>query len=138
MTKGAKVWFYFVSSVILPSKHLTTVRKNEAILLYALLKGYKINVGKIIENFILSYYRSKYKGLIPHPTTITILYILGGVKGTWEKEETCFRASPLTSIGITKGLKNKGKEKEVETEKEKEDDRGNEQVHLESPIQERQ
>ena len=65
-----KVCFYFVRSVLLPSKHLGIVRKNEAILLYALLKGYKINVGKIIENSIISYYRSNYKGLIPHPTTI--------------------------------------------------------------------
>ena len=113
------------------------MRKNEPIFLYALLKGYKINLGKIIENSILSYYRSKYRGLIPHPGTITRLCILGGVKGTWE-EETCPRASPLTLTGITKGPKNKGKEKEVETEEEEGDDRGNEQAHLESPIQERQ
>ena len=39
LTEEAKVWFYFVSSVLLPSKHLSTVRKEEAILLYALLKG---------------------------------------------------------------------------------------------------
>ena len=41
-------------------------------------------------------------------------------------------------IGITKGPNKKGKEKEVETEEEKEDNRGNEQAHLESPIQKRQ
>ena len=58
LTEEAKVWFYFISSVLLPSKHLSTVRRNEAILLYALLKGYKINMGKIIENSILSYFRS--------------------------------------------------------------------------------
>ena len=77
LTKEAKVWFYFVSSVLLPSKHLSTVRRNEAILLYALLKGYKINVGKIIENSIMSYSRSKCRGLIPHPATITSLSFLG-------------------------------------------------------------
>ena len=87
LTKEAKVWFYFLALVFLPSKHLSTVRQEEAILLYALLKGYKINVRKIIENSILNYYRSKYKGLIPHPATITSLCILGGVKGTWEEEE---------------------------------------------------
>ena len=52
-----KVWFYFLSSVILPSKHLRIVREKEAVLLYAILKGYKFSVGKIIENSILSYYR---------------------------------------------------------------------------------
>ena len=46
LTEEAKVWFYFVSSVLLPSKQLSAMRKNEAILLYALLKGYKINVGR--------------------------------------------------------------------------------------------
>ena len=46
LIEEAKVWFYFISSVLLPSKHLSTVRRNEAILLYALLKGYKINVGR--------------------------------------------------------------------------------------------
>ena len=69
----------FLSSVLLPSKHLSTVRRNEAIL-YALLKGYKINVGKKIENSILSYSRSRCKGLIPHPAIITNLCILGGVE----------------------------------------------------------
>ena len=82
LIEEAKVWFYFFSSTIMPSKHLSTVRKDEEILLYTLLKGYKINVGKIIENCILSYYRSKYKGRIPHTETITRLCILRGVKGT--------------------------------------------------------
>ena len=109
------------------------MRKNEAILLYALLKGYKINVGKIIENSILSYYKSKYRGLIPQPTIITRLYILGGVKGTWEEEETCSNID-----WNNQGLKNKGKEKEVETEEEEGDDKGNEQVHLERSFQDRQ
>ena len=56
------------------------------------------------------------------------------MKGNWEEEETCSRASPLTLTGITKGLKNKGKKKKVETEEEEGDDRGNEQAHLESPV----
>ena len=55
LTEEANVWLYFISSVLMPSKHLSTVRKEEAILLYALPKGYKINVGKIIEKSILSY-----------------------------------------------------------------------------------
>ena len=95
-------------------------------------------MGKIIENFIFSYFKSSYRGSVPHPTVITRLCILGGVEGDWEEEETCSRVSLLTLTGITKGLKNKGKENEVETEEEEGDDRGNEQAHLESPFQERQ
>ena len=56
LTEEVKVWFYFVSSVLRPSKNLSTVGREEAILLYALLKGYKIDVGKMIENSILSYF----------------------------------------------------------------------------------
>ena len=89
--------------------------------LYAILKGYKFSVGKIIENSILSYYRGSYRGLVPHPALITRLCILGGVEEDWEEEETCPKVSPLTLTGITKGPKNKGKEKEVEAEKEEGD-----------------
>ena len=46
LTEEAKVWFYFIYSVILPSKHLSTAKEKEAVLLYAILKGNKFNVGK--------------------------------------------------------------------------------------------
>ena len=81
LTEQANVWFYFICLVILPSKHLSTIREKKAVLLYAILKGNKFNVGKIIENSILSYYRGGYKGLVPHPTMITRLCILVGVEG---------------------------------------------------------
>ena len=55
LTKEAKVWFYFIAYVIIPTKHLSTIRENEAILLYALLKGYKFDVGKIIETSIRTF-----------------------------------------------------------------------------------
>ena len=116
LIEEAKVWFYFISSILSQSKHLSTVGREEAILLYALLKGYKINVGKIIKNSILGYFESKCKGMIPHPATITSLYIQGGVKEEWGVEETYPRASPLTLTGITKGPKNRGKGKKKETE----------------------
>ena len=79
LTEPAKVWFYFLCSVMLPSKHLCMVKEKEAVLLYAILKGYKFIMGKIIEKSILSYYRGCYKGLIPHPALISRLCILGGV-----------------------------------------------------------
>ena len=73
LTKEAKVWFYFVSSILSPSNHLSTVGREEAIPLYALLKGYKIDVGKMIKISIWGYFESKCKGMIPHPATITSL-----------------------------------------------------------------
>ena len=113
LTEEAKVWFYFIAYVIIPTKHLSTVRENEAILLYALLKGYKLDVGKIIESSIKSFHKIVKKGLIPHPATITRLCILAGVKGVWAKEETCPRISPLTLTGVIKGPKSR-KRKEME------------------------
>ena len=95
----------------MPSKHLSTMRREEAILLYALLKGYKINVGKIIEKSILGYYESNCMGLIHHPATITRLCIKGGVEEEWGIEETYPRASPLTLTRVTKGPKHRGKGK---------------------------
>ena len=73
LTEEAKVWFYFLASVLVPTKHLSTVREQEAVLLYAILKEYKLNVGALIENSIMRYHEGNKRGLIPHPATITVL-----------------------------------------------------------------
>ena len=86
LTEEAKVWFYFICSVVIPTKHLCLVRELEAIILYAFLKGYKMNIGILIEESIRGYHHSNKRGLIPHPTTITRLCLLAGVKGMWEEE----------------------------------------------------
>ena len=121
LTEQAKVWFYFLCLVILPSKHLSTIKEKEVVLLYAILKGYKFIVGKIIENSILSYYEGDYRRLVPHPALIPRLCILGGVEGDWEEEKTSLKTSPLTLIGVIKGPKNRGKEKEEKIEREERD-----------------
>ena len=84
----------------------------------------------------MSYFRSKYRGLIPHLATITRLFLLGGVNGDRENEETCPKASPLTLTIETKDPKNRGKKKEMETKEEEGDERDNEPVQWESPPQE--
>ena len=138
LTEQAKVWFYFICSVILPSKHLSTVREKEGVLLYAIPKGYKLSMEKIIENSILSYYKGGYRGLVPPPALITRLCILGGVEGDWKEEENCPRTSPLTLTRITKGPKNKGREREAEIEREDEDDVEIHQIQFEKEAQEKQ
>ena len=107
LTEEAKVWFYFMSLVILPTKHLCAMREQEAIILYALLKGYKMNVGRLIEGSIRGYHLSNKRGLIPHPTTIRRLCIFAGVRGSWDEEETYPKVSHLSLIGVTKGPRNK-------------------------------
>ena len=85
------------------------MREQEAILLYAILKGYKLNVGTLIENSIMRYREGNKRGLIPHPATITFLCLKAGVKVTWKKEEEIPRTSPLLLTGMSKGPINKKK-----------------------------
>ena len=112
LTEEAKVWFYFICYVIVPTKHLCSVREQEAILLYAFLKGYKMNICILIEESIKGYHHSNKRGLIPHPATITRLCFWAGVKGNWEEEERFPRVSHLTLTGVTRGPKGK-RQKEV-------------------------
>ena len=72
--------------------------------MYALVKGYTLNKGKIIEESILDYVKGKYSGNIPHPSLITLLFIKGGVKFSEAEEERCLKASPLSLIGALKAL----------------------------------
>ena len=116
LIEEAKVWIYFIASVIIPTKHLCLVREQEAIILYALLKGYNMNVGRLIEGYIMGYHQSNKRGLIPHPATITRLCILAGVKGIWEEKEVCLRVFPLTLTGITKGPRNRKQKGIIEME----------------------
>ena len=109
LTEEAKVWFYFLASILVPTKHLSIVREQEAVLLYAILKGYKLNVGALIENSIIRYYEGNKRGLIPHPATITFLCLKAGVKGVWEKEEEIPRTSPLLLTGVNKGPRNQNR-----------------------------
>ena len=78
-------------------------------------------MGKIIENSILSYYRGGYKGLIPHPSLILRLYMLGGVQGDWEEEENYPNTLSLILAGITKGPKNRNRGRQVEAVMEEEE-----------------
>ena len=57
----------------------------------------------------MRYHEGNKRGLIPHPATITRLCIRAGVKGVWEEEEECPKASPLTLTGVSKGQRNQKK-----------------------------
>ena len=134
LTEEAKVWFYFLSSVLVPTKHLSTVREQEAVMLYAILKGYKINIGAIIENSIMRYHDGNKRGLIPHPATVTILCLKAGVKGDWGTEEEVPLASPLVLTGVTKGPRNQKKKGVLIKTGEEAPTAGPEKENLENPM----
>ena len=79
------VWFYLVNLVLKPSKHVSAVRQDHTLLLYALVKGFELDVGKIIKESILDYAKNNFLGNIPHPSLITLICIKGGVKVNKEK-----------------------------------------------------
>ena len=94
---------------MVPTKHVCTVLEQEAIILYAMLKGYKLNAGAVIENSIMRYHEGNKRGLIPYPASITRICLSAGVKETWEEEEECPKVSPLTLTGVSKGPRNQKK-----------------------------
>ena len=63
-----KVWFYLINSVFKPSKSFSIVTQDRALLLYALIKGFELDVGRIIKEFILDYPENNFSGNIPHLT----------------------------------------------------------------------
>ena len=83
------------------SKHFSTVRQDHAILLYALVKWFNLNVGKIVEQSILDYHENNFSGNTPYPALITLLCIKGGVTFN-EMKEKFPRSSPLTLTGVLK------------------------------------
>ena len=67
------------------------VVRDKALLTFAIVKGYKFNVGKVIENLIL---KSAYHKEITHPSLITKLCELTKVP-IRENEEKC---PPMQSL----------------------------------------
>ena len=82
--------------------HVSTVKQNYAILLYALVNGYEINLGRIVEESVLEYAKGNFAGNIPHPFLITLVCIKGDVKFNEEEDERCPKTLPLTLIGVLK------------------------------------
>ena len=133
LTEEAKVWFYFLASVLVPTRHLSIVREHEAVMLYAILKGYKINIGTIIENSIMRYHEGNKRGVIPHPATITVLCLKARVKGDWEVEEEVPLTSPLLLTGVSKGPRNQKKKGVLIKTREEAPTAREEEVNTEAP-----
>ena len=87
-----------------------------------------MNVRGLIEGSIRGYHLSNKRGLIPYPTTISKLCILARVRGSWDEEETCPKAYPLTLIGVTKGPRNRKQKGIVELEAESGEENDNREM----------
>ena len=70
---------------------------------HEMVKGFELDVGKIIKESILDYVETNFSGNIPYPSLITLLCIKGGIKVN-EEEEKSPKASPLTLTEALKAL----------------------------------
>ena len=53
MTKTSKIWHYFVCAKLLPTTNFSVVMKHRAAFVYAIMKKKKLDIGLIIQNFII-------------------------------------------------------------------------------------
>ena len=104
-------------------------------MLYAILKGYKINIGTIIENSIMRYHEGNKRGVIPHPATVTVLCLKAGVKGAWKTEEEVPLTSPLLLTGVSKGPRNQKKKGLLIKTREETPTIGQEEENSENPVE---
>ena len=80
---------------------------------YALVKWFRLNVGKLVEQFILDYPENNFSGNISHLALIILLFIKGGITFR-DTEVRCSRSSPLT---LTRVLKAPAQGEEVERDR---------------------
>ncbi|KAK5818937.1 hypothetical protein PVK06_023887 [Gossypium arboreum] len=91
LTPLMKVWFYFIRFSLMPSSHGTTISLERMVLLYSILTGKTIDMGKIILREIRNY-AIKRSGPAHFPSTIIILClkaeILANVRKTGYSQGT--------------------------------------------------
>ena len=74
----AKVWYHFIRTRLMPTTHIETVNRERMLLLYCILEGYSINVGKVVQREILSC-NLKQKGCLFFSSLISELCVRAGV-----------------------------------------------------------
>ena len=63
------------------SLHVSTVRQDRALLLYALVKGFELDVGRIIKESVLDYVENNFSGNTPTPPCHPLMYQRGDKSG---------------------------------------------------------
>lgn len=85
LKQAAMAVFLFVIARLMPAKHATDVTKDRAILIYCILQGHTLDVGKMIRSSILHAGRSNKNINLPHSSLITELCQTAGVQ--WDTSE---------------------------------------------------
>ena len=53
LTKECKVWYYFLGARLMPVRHFSDSNKDRALLLYCVVTGKSLNLGKFISSHIV-------------------------------------------------------------------------------------
>lgn len=85
LKQAAMAVFLFIIARLMPAKHATDVTKDRAILIYCILMGHTLDVGKLICSSILHAARSNKNINLPHSSLITELCQTAGVQ--WDTNE---------------------------------------------------
>ncbi|KAK8931413.1 hypothetical protein KSP39_PZI016583 [Platanthera zijinensis] len=80
LSREAKVWLHFVNTSLLPKRHLNHVQLDRIALIFCIIKGIKVNIGRIISRLIWTKVNDKKMRHIWFPTTITELCRTAGVE----------------------------------------------------------
>ncbi|KAJ4717211.1 Retrovirus-related Pol polyprotein from transposon 17.6 [Melia azedarach] len=108
LTPAARVWYHFIKFRLRPTTHNDTVSQSRILLIYALLIGLSINIGRII----LAEMRkciSKAAGQLYFPSTITMLCAQAGVIfGAGPTEEVLSNKASINIHTINRLLRDTG------------------------------
>ncbi|PON71780.1 hypothetical protein TorRG33x02_253720, partial [Trema orientale] len=59
LTRDAKIWNHFFHNDLMPGKHYSNVTKTHMILLFCIITGRSIDIGKIIHSSIMTTLRNQ-------------------------------------------------------------------------------
>ena len=93
LTHTSKTCFYIVYAKLRPSKHVSTVLRDKAILTFSIVNGFKFNVRHVIKSSIFEFENGK---ALPHPFLITKSFLMVGVEMSESKE----KCPPLATLPL--------------------------------------
>ena len=79
LTRDCKGLYYFVGARLMPVRHFGDINKDRAIILYCLMTGKSLDVGRFISSHIVQCYKHQSMSLF-YPSLITALCVAAGVQ----------------------------------------------------------
>ena len=103
LTKECKAWYYFVGARLMPIQHFSDITKDKAIILYCLVTGKSLDVGRFISSHIVQCYKHQSMSLF-YPSLITALCVAAAVQYGANEESL----APMASLRDNKVYGMKG------------------------------